>query len=121
MALGKEIGNFSLKITSVTVLDDGSTANCDGTADNFGTVLGTLTFSGGDPSVQSGPLSWRGESYLENGEVLRAVGEGTYEGLGNHKWRTRLIITTSDGQTFASDGELSLETRTLTGKTLEWS
>ncbi len=122
MALGKEIGDFSFKITSTSFSDDLAAAvNCDGTADNFGTVLGTLTFSGGDAGAQNGALSWRGNAFLENGEALGAVGEGAFEALGNHKWRTRLVITVSDGQIFASDGVLDLEKRSLTGKNVEWS
>lgn len=122
MALGKEIGTFSLKVTSVSYSDDGATLNCDGTADNFGTVLGSLTVSGGgDPNVTSGGLSWRGEAYLENGEVLRAAGEGAWEQLGQHKWRTRLVITVSDGQIFASDGQVDLASRSISGKNVEWS
>ena len=53
--------------------------------------------------------------------VLGAIGEGAYEVLGNHRWRTRLVITVSDGQIFASDGALDLASRSLTGKNLEWS
>ena len=74
-----------------------------------------------EPAAKNGALSWRGEAYLENGEVLGAVGEGAFEALGNHQWRTRLIITTTDGQIFASDGLLDLAKRSLTGKNLEWS
>ena len=122
MALGKEIGSFSLKVTSTAFSDDGTAwVNCDGTADNFGTVLGTLKFAGGDPNAQTGALSWRGNSFRENGEAVTAVGEGSYETLGNHRWRTRLVISTSDGQTFASDGVLVLADRAITGKTLEWT
>ncbi len=122
MALGKEIGNFSMNITSTTFSDEGGAAvNVDGTADNFGTVLGTLTFAGGDPDAPNGALSWRGQAFLENGEVLGAVGEGSYQTLGDHRWRTRLVITISDGQIFASDGQLDLAKRSLTGKNIEWS
>ena len=79
-----------------------------------------MTF-GGEPGAKNGSASWRGQAYLENGEILGAVGEGSFEALGNHKWRTRLVITISDGQIFASDGLLDLEKRSLTGKNLEWS
>lgn len=120
MALGKEIGEFSLKVTSSSFSSGGAALDCDGTATNFGTVLGTLTFSG-DPGATNGQLSWRGEAFLENGEVLGAVGEGAYQALGNHRWRTRLVITISDGQIFASDGELNLASRSIRGKNLEWS
>ena len=121
MALGKEVGDFSFKITSVNFTEDGATVDCDGTADNFGTVLGTMTFKTAEAGAQNGPLSWRGQAYLANGEALGAVGEGAFEALGNHKWRTRMVITISDGQIFASDGQLDLAKRSLTGKNLEWS
>ncbi len=121
MALGKEIGNFSLKITSTGFHEGDVFVNCDGTADNFGTVLGTMTFVGGDPNAQNGALKWRGNSFPDNGEALNAVGEGSFEALDNHRWRTRLVITTSDGQIFASDGVLVLKDRAITGKTLEWT
>ncbi len=121
MALGKEIGDFSFKITSSSFSSDGATVDCDGTAANFGTVLGTLSLSAGDPGATTGVASWRGQAFLENGEVLGAVGEGAYEVLGGHQWRTRLVITISDGQIFASDGILDLASRSLKGKNLEWS
>ena len=121
MALGKETGSFSMKITTVSYTEDGATVDCDGTADNFGTVLGTMTFKTSEPGAQSGALSWRGQAYLENGDVVGAVGEGSFEALGNHKWRTRLVINISDGQVFGSDGVLDLAKRSLTGKNLEWS
>lgn len=76
---------------------------------------------GGEPGAGNGPLRWRGQGFLENGQVVGGAGEGAFEALGNHKWRTRLVITTTDGQIFASDGELDLATRSLKGKNLEWS
>ena len=122
MALGKELGNFSFKITTTSFSDErGAVVDCDGTADNFGMVLGTLTFHGGDPNEANGWLSWRGQAFLETGQALSSVGEGSYEALDNHKWRTRLIITISDGRIFASDGLLDLEQRSISGKNLEWS
>ena len=122
MALGKEIGSFSLKITSVSYADDGAaTVDCDGTADGFGTVLGSLTFVAGEPGAKRGALRWRGGAFLDGGEALQAVGEGAYEEIGKHKWRTRLIVSVSDGQIFGSDGELDLAGRSLKGKNLEWS
>jgi hypothetical protein len=122
MAIGKEIGEFSLKSASVSYAEEGGTVqiNCEGTATGYGTVLGTLTFRG-EPGAKSGPLNWRGQGFLENGETLAATGEGTWEDLGKHKWRTRLMVTNSNGECHCSDGHLDLATRTLTGKILEWS
>ncbi len=122
MALGKEIGDFSFKITSVSYPDDQTaTVDCDGTASGFGTVLGTLSFTLSQPGATRGALNWRGQSFLDSGEALQVVGDGAYEEVGQHKWRTRLVISVSDGQIFASDGQLDLASRSLAGKLLEWS
>jgi hypothetical protein len=122
MAIGKEIGQFSLKSTSTNYAEEGGSVriDCDGTATGYGTVLGTLTFKG-EPGAQSGPLTWRGQGFLENGDIVAGVGEGSWELIGKHEWRTRLIVTTSDGRCHASDGRLDLKSRTLSGKMLEWS
>ena len=122
MAIGKEIGQFSIKSTSVSYAEDGGSVqiNCEGTATKYGTVVGTLILRG-EPGAKSGRLSWRGQGFLENGETVIGTGEGSWEAMAKHKWRTRMIVTTSDGGCHASDGHLDLATRTLTGKMLEWS
>jgi hypothetical protein len=122
MALGKETGEFSFKQTSVTYAQDGTSVsiNFDGTATRFGTVLGTL-IARGEPGAKQGTCSWRSQAFLENGDSLVGMGEGTWQESGKHQWRTRLIIQTSDGQIFASEGKLDLATRSLSGKIIEWS
>ena len=122
MAIGKELGKFTFKaITTTYALDGGSVeVNLDGTATGYGAVLGTLTFRG-EPGAESGTLSWRGQGFLDSGETVTGAGEGTWEVSGKHKWRTRLILSTSDGHTHASDGLLDLKTRTLSGKMMEWT
>jgi len=122
MAIGKEIGEFSLKSTSTRYAEEGGSVSidCDGTATGYGSVLGTLTFRG-EPGAQSGPLTWRGQGFLENGETVGGAGQGTWELIGKYRWRTRLIVSTSDGRCHASDGQLDLKSRTLSGKMLEWS
>lgn len=121
MALGKAIGNFSFKMTSVNYGSDGTTTvDFDGTADGFGTCLGTMSFSG-ESGAKVGPCTWAGEAFTDDGQVLRATGEGAVEEIGKHKWRTRLVLTVSDGQIFASDGLIDLANRSLTGKNLEWT
>ena len=123
MALGKEIGDFSFRITSTSFGGEEGTVqvNVDGTATNFGTVLGTLTFHVQAPGDKTGALTWRGQGFLENGEIVGGIGDGGWEEIGTHKWRTRMVVRISDGQVFGSDGVLDLASRTLTGKNLEWS
>ena len=122
MALGKELGSYSLKQTSVSYSEDGGRVriDCDGTATNFGTVLGSLIIWA-EPGATQGACSWRGGSFLDNGERSAATGEGTWEDSGKNQWRIRLLVSTSDGQTFATDGTLDLATRSLNGKLLDWS
>ncbi len=122
MAIGKEIGKFTLKSITTRYTLEGSSVevNLDGTATGYGTVLGTLTFRG-EPGAKSGALSWRGQGFLETGDTVTGFGEGTWEEAGKHKWRTRLIVSTSDGKSHASEGLLDLKTRTLSGKMFDWS
>src|SRR5262245_44694475 len=122
MAIGKEIGEFTLKaITTTYALDNASVEiNLDGKATGYGTVLGTLTFRG-EPESKSGSLSWRGQGFLDTGETVTGTGEGTWEESGQHRWRTRLIVNTSDGKCHASEGQLDLKSRTLSGMMMDWS
>lgn len=122
MALGKELGTYELKQTGVRYAEDGGSVSidCDGTATGFGTVLGSLILRA-EPDATQGPCSWRGQSLLENGERSVAMGEGTWEDCGTNQWRIRLLINSSNGQTFATDGVLDLATRSLNGKLLDWS
>jgi len=122
MAIGKEIGDFSFKSTSTSYAEDGSGVqiDLDGTATGYGTVLGTLSLRS-EPGAKAGSCSWRGQGFLENGEIVVGAGEGNWEEIGKHQWRTRMVVTTSDGGTHASDGQLDLASRTLKGKMLEWS
>jgi hypothetical protein len=121
MALGKELGDFKFKITSVAYAEDGAAyINVDGTATGYGTVLGTVV-ARGEPGAKSGTVSWMGEGFLEDGSVVRGQGQGTYEECGRHQWRTRMLISVSNGDTIASDGRIDLASRSFSGKNLEWS
>ncbi len=121
MALGKEFGSFSFKITSVSYEADGSTrVNVDGDADGFGPVLGTLTFRG-EPAATTGTIEWRGEAFPDNGEVVVGSGEGSWEALGRHQWRSRAGIRVSGGRIFGSDGIVDVPKRTYSGKNIEWT
>jgi hypothetical protein len=127
MSVGKPLGEFSLKSTSLTyaATDTGGTVqgNFEGTAKGeglSGPVLGTL-IAVGAPGAKSGTCSWVGTSYLDNGEEVGARGEGTWEKAGAHKWRIRGINHLSDGRTIASDGVIELATRSFSGTLYEWS
>ena len=122
MAIGKEIGTFSLKSTSTHYNEAGGSVaiDYDGTATGYGTVLGTLTLRG-EPGAKTGPCTLTGQGFLESGEIISGTGQGTWEELGKHQWRTRMIVATSDGRAHASDGKLELASRTLSGRMFDWS
>jgi len=117
---GKQIGEYSLKFNSFryspgpagSVIVEG---NCEGTASGFGAVLGTLTAVGG----KGGTLGWCASAYLDNGDQLSGMGNGTYESVGKHRWRTQTIIQISDGRTISAEGEVDLATRSWSGKLFE--
>ena len=120
MAKGKQLGEFSLKFTSLTLTPGAAGSivtqgNCEGTATGFGTVLGTAAFVGG----KSGTFSWCSTAHLDNGDQLSGIGSGTYEGSGKHHWKTHGIIQISDGSRAISEGEVDLATRSWTGKIFE--
>ena len=78
--------------------------NFEGTGTGFGEIFDTSTFIGGG---KDGTFSQVGAAYLENGEILNGLGQGTYESKGNHLWSTKSIIQISDGRRLASAGEIT--------------
>ena len=123
MASGKKIGEFSLKMitTTHTAGPAGSIlnrVNFEGTATGFGEIYETATFIGGG---KDGTFSLVGQGFLDNGEVLSGIGQGTYESKGKHRWSTASIIQISDGRRIASDGEINLAARTWKGTNSEIS
>jgi len=117
MASNKPVGEFSLKMIIVTNSPGpaGSTliqVNFEGTGTGFGAIFDTSTFIGGG---RDGTFSQVGAAYLENGEVLNGLGQGTYESKGKHRWSTASIIQISDGRRLASAGEIDLAARTWRG------
>lgn len=127
MSTGKEIGEFSLKITSMTFSrgqDDAMLveANLEGPltgAGIEGAVLGTATFD--RAGAAQGTYDWCGASYLPHGDVITGDAHGSFHSIGANKWRTLGINHLSDGRTVATEGEIDLASRTWSGKLFEWS
>jgi hypothetical protein len=123
MASGKAIGEFSLKgITGTcspgpagSVLEQW---NWEGTSTEFGAVFATATYVGGS---KGGTFSWCAVTYLDNGDTLTGTGQGTYESIGKHRWRTAGFAQISDGRRVASEGEIDLASRSWKGKLFEMS
>jgi hypothetical protein len=123
MASGKAIGEFSLKAITATyspgpagsVLDQ---VNWEGTATGFGAVFGTATYVGGP---KGGTFSYCAEAFLDDGQAVTGIGQGTFESTGKHRWRTEGFIQISDGRRVATEGEMDLASRSWKGKISEMS
>jgi len=117
MASGKPIGEFSMKMVTVT-LEAGPAAsilnqvNFEGTATGFGAIYETATFVGG---AKDGSFTLVGVAYLDNGDSIGATGRGTYESKGRHRWATASTVELSDGRRISGVGEIDLASRTWKG------
>jgi len=123
MASGKQIGEFSFKF--ITFVNSPGPAGSvliqvtwEGPATGFGTVFDTATYVGGP---KSGTFSECGIAYLDNGDGLSGIGQGTYESNGKHRWRTAGFMQISDGRRITSEGEIDLAERSWKGKLFEMS
>jgi hypothetical protein len=121
MASGKALGEFSFKVVTIanspgpagSVL---SQVNWEGTVTGFGAVFATATYVGGP---KNGTFSECGTAYLENGDGLSGIGQGTYESSGKHQWRTESFMQISDGRRVRGEGEINLASRSWKGTLFE--
>jgi len=125
MALGKKIGEFSFTSTGVTLSENAnggwvSAVNYEGTASDYGTVIGTLTLNIPAVGAKSGTSQWRGQGFLPSGEVVVGTAQGVWHEAGKHQWRVRGINAVSNGAVFANDGVIDLASRTYKGTLLAW-
>jgi hypothetical protein len=122
MPTGKQLGDFSFKFTTfINQPGPGGIlrqVTWEGMAAGFGTVFTTVTFTGGS---KAGTFSECGTAFLDNGEFLHATGQGTYESVGKHKWKTADFLQLSDGRRISSEGEIDLAERSWKGKIFESS
>ncbi len=124
MALGKQVSEFSFKLTSFTYTSGSGEeltvqCNCDGSATGFGPVLGTMTATPAG-ATSSGRWSWCGTSYPESGEGVTGRCEGTFTSVGGNRWKTQGFNQLSDGRSLALQGEIDMAARTWSGQLYEW-
>lgn len=124
MPIGKEIGSYSAKATSITKDVDGAgnsvfVLNLEGTVSGGwkGTVLSTLITTTGD--FEAGTYTSSVSVYLDDGSVVSGEGTGVLKSLGGHKWQLNGTDLVSDGTCIASEGVMTLADRSLTGKIFE--
>jgi hypothetical protein len=121
MASGKKIGEYSLKMITLTHTAGPAGSiliqvNFEGTATGFGAIYETAIFIGG---IKDGTFSMVGQAFLDNGEGLTGTGQGTYESSGKTRWSTKGIVDLSDGRRHSNEGEIDLVARSWKGTILE--
>jgi hypothetical protein len=127
MPIGSELGAFSCKATSFTYSPgegglESVEINYEGTIEgsgSSGTVLGTMKVS---PSAdaKNGTWTWCGREFAADGATRVANGGGFFQSSGTNNWKLRGYIHFSDGSSAATEGDLDLASRSLTGKLSEW-
>lgn len=117
-----QIGEFSFKASTFTLRPGQAggvilEVNLEGTSTGFGLTLGTLTAL--IAGQKHGSWEWCGANFPETGCGLTGRGQGSFGDAGPNRWRTRGLLTISDGHCCVIDGELDLATRCWTGGMFE--
>ena len=122
------VGEFTLRMAnnSFTSGTDGAvvgTVDFEGTADGFGTVLGTLRVPLSQPGAKSGSCTWTGQAFPDDRPWLLSSGKGTWEQLeGQHCWKMAFpLVEISDGTRLRCEGTIDLPTRSFTGRMFDAS
>lgn len=119
MPVGKEIGSFKGKFTSVRVCEiNGDQRVIEGTYEAklsgklSGTATGTITFAGVN---KRGTISDLAVGYLDSGDVVSAKGQGVYWAGKKGSWEIRSAYlignqkVVSEGRVSLSNGSFSLK------------
>lgn len=124
MSIGKEIGAYAVKATSIGKTVDAAgnsvfTVNFEGTVSGGweGSVLSTLTSTTNDN--QTGTYTSTVSVYLKDGSVVTGAGSGVLRSVGTHEWQLNGTDLASDGTCMASEGTMKLADKSLTGKIFE--
>lgn len=124
MAVGKEIGLFDMKSTSITLEANkgkvtAAQVNFEGdiSGEFSCTALATMTIQSSDGKDGTYKISAR--CFMKNGEIVDAVGEGKTTSTGGQKWTVAGVADVSDGRSAAVKGEIDLAKRSYTGRMFE--
>lgn len=119
MPVGKELGKFDGKFSSIRVLEVGDdTRVLEGTyaievsGQLSGTANGSITFDG---RVERGTIKDRGVGFFASGDVVNAKGQGVYWLGSQGTWEVRSAymigdqMVVSEGQVVMAGEEVSLK------------
>lgn len=94
----------------------------EGTADGFGAVFGTLTRTQAlaEAGASSGTCSYAGMAVNDDGSIIGAVGEGTWERIGTEmRFSVIILAELSDGSKLRSEGVVDHAEQSWNGKIYE--
>ena len=124
MPIGKEVGSFTAKATSIEKDVDAAgnnvfTLNFEGSVSGGwnGSVVSTMTSTTSD--YQTGTYTSTVSVYLEDGSVVEGAGSGVFRSVSGHKWQLNGTDLVSDGSCIASESLLTLADKSLNGKIFE--
>jgi hypothetical protein len=126
MSFTDSVGEFEFTSKGLTVSDPSSSGggslqvDYEGTADGYGFVASTMTFTVPESGAKGGTVSANNIAWLESGESLSGVSRGVFAESGTNTWRVRAMVVVSDGTVLLSEGEVSLAERTYKGKMYAW-
>jgi len=109
--------NFSFTYNTFTFLEEAGEVialiNIEGTADGFGTVLGTLkVYGAGTPA---GTYEMLAVSFPEQGEQVIGRGTGEWQQVAPHRWESQQTTQLSTGDSIKGEGVFDLPNRTWSG------
>ena len=98
-------------------------ADFQGTAGNFGAVLGTMRFPLPNGPATSGTCNWMGQTFPDNGPWTLSTADGTWEQVeGQNRWKISFpSAETPDGGRIRTEGHIDLATRSFTGQMFDAS
>jgi hypothetical protein len=121
MALGKELGTFDLRSTSITLVPGKKKAvrismNFEGTVKGRldGEVVATMKID--SPDGKDGKYEVSTRTFFEGGEIQDGSGSGQTTHTGDHKWLVAGVAEISNGRSYAITGEIDFTARTFVGK-----
>ena len=130
MPLGKEIAAYTGQLITITIRPASGTAkrvemNLEGTfagEPGAGTYLETMHVELEAYDAAQGTWTLHGFAEATDGTLsVSYTGEGTWEKVGQGKWKYRGINRYSNGLVTAHEFEGDLATRTWTGRHYEWN
>jgi len=127
MAVGRKIGEFSLKAAPPTFTPGPGNSmalqvNYEGpvTGQIAGLHRGTMSVVI-VPGTKSRTYTYCGMTWPTKGDPVAINSQGTLENMADHKRRMRGVGHLSDGSITAVEGEIDITEGTSTGALYEWS